>query len=124
VLEANGIKISMDGVGRALDNIYIERFWRTIKYEEIFLKEYRNLKELKVGVSKYMNFYNKTRFHQSLNYKTFDQIYKESEKNRNKVIIPHYSWIMSYSRRKEYDFERCVDIFKEGRIVDDELRSA
>ena len=124
VLEANGIKISMDGVGRALDNIYIERFWRTIKYEEIYLKEYRNLKDLKIGVSKYMDFYNKTRFHQSLNYKTPDQIYTKSEVTENKVIIPHYSWIISYSRMKEYDFERCVDIFKKGRSVDDELRIA
>jgi len=63
-----GIKISMDGKGRCIDNVYIERFWRTIKYEAIFLNEYHTLIELKKGIKKYIYFYNFERYHQSLNY--------------------------------------------------------
>ncbi|WP_416430896.1 IS3 family transposase [Piscirickettsia salmonis] len=64
-----GIKISMDGKGRATDNIAIERFWRSAKYENIYLSEYANVKELKAGVTEYIEFYNNKRFHQTLDYK-------------------------------------------------------
>lgn len=69
------VRISMDGKGRALDNIYVERLWRTLKYEDIYLKGYDDFSELKAGVSRYFEFYNTERFHQSLKYKTPDQIY-------------------------------------------------
>ena len=69
------IRISMDGKGRALDNIYIERFWRSLKYEDIYIKDYKSMAELKKGIKRYMKFYNSERFHQSLNYKTPDEIY-------------------------------------------------
>lgn len=75
VLEEQQIKISMDGKGRALDNVYIERLWRSLKYENIFLNEYKNLKELKGGVSSYFEFYNSERYHQSLTYRTPDEVY-------------------------------------------------
>lgn len=75
VLEDRQVKISMDGKGRALDNVYVERLWRSLKYENIFLNEYRNLKELKGGVSSYFEFYNSERYHQSLVYKTPDEVY-------------------------------------------------
>ena len=60
----------MDGKGRYLDNIFIERLWRTIKYEEVYLKKYESGIEAKNGLELYMPFYNKERLHQSLNYKT------------------------------------------------------
>lgn len=70
-----GIKISMDGKGRCLDNIYIERFWRSIKYEAIYLNEYDDLKSLHKGIEAYIEFYNHQRYHQSLNYATPASIY-------------------------------------------------
>lgn len=70
VLEKNDIKISMDGKGRAIDNIFIERFWRSIKYEDIYIKRYENGKEAHIGIRKYIIFYNYKRSHQSLKYKT------------------------------------------------------
>lgn len=70
VLEKHHVEISMDGKGRALDNIYVERLWRSLKYEDIYLKSYANMIELKEGIKKYFIFYNTERFHQSLNYLT------------------------------------------------------
>ena len=58
VLESHGIQISMDGVNRALDNIFVERFWRSLKYEDIYLKDYRTMTELKDGLARYLRFYN------------------------------------------------------------------
>ena len=74
-LNEYSIRISMDGKGRALDNVYVERLWRSLKYEDIFLSDYRNLKELKGGVKLYFEFYNSERYHQSLNYLTPDSVY-------------------------------------------------
>ena len=70
------IKISMDGKGRAFDNIFTERLWRTVKYEEVYLKDYGNHFEAKEQLSKYLNFYNSKRLHQSLNYQTPEMVYK------------------------------------------------
>ena len=75
VLKKHVIRISMDGKGRALDNVYVERLWWSLKYEDIFLKDYRNLKELKGGVSSYFKSYNTERYHQSLMYQTPDEVY-------------------------------------------------
>jgi putative transposase len=71
----HGIQISMDGKGRATDNIAIERFWRSVKYENIHLSEYKNIRELKEGVAEYIEFYNNKRFHQSLGYKKPMDVY-------------------------------------------------
>jgi len=70
------IKISMDGKGRAFDNIFTERLWRTVKYEEVYLKDYENYFEAKENLSKYFSFYNSKRLHQSLNYQTPLSVYK------------------------------------------------
>lgn len=72
------IRISMDGKGRCYDNIFIERFWRSLKYEEIYLKSYDNVSELKCEVQKYMDYYNNERPHQSLGYKTPCYVFNES----------------------------------------------
>lgn len=69
------IKISMDGRGRCMDNIFTERLWRTVKYENIYLNEYGNINEARDGLTEYFTFYNEKRKHQSLNYRTPAQIY-------------------------------------------------
>lgn len=74
-LQAGGIKISMDGKGRALDNVFVERLWRSVKYEEIYLKGYENLREVREGLEKYFKFYNEERPHQGLGYRTPAEVY-------------------------------------------------
>lgn len=69
------IKISMDGRGRCMDNIFTERLWRSVKYENIYLNEYRNAGEARQGLTEYFKFYNEKRRHQSLDRKTPAQIY-------------------------------------------------
>lgn len=80
ILKNFKIKISMDGKGRALDNVYIERLWRTLKYENIFLHDYESVTELKKGIKRYFQFYNTERLHQSLNYKTPNDMYHNTLK--------------------------------------------
>ncbi|MDP3900213.1 MAG: IS3 family transposase [bacterium] len=75
ILEENKIRISMDGRGRCMDNIFTERLWRTVKYENVYLNEYGNIGEADQGLSEYFKFYNEKRRHQSLDYKTPAQIY-------------------------------------------------
>ncbi len=70
VLLDKNIKISMDGRGRALDNIFVERLWRTVKYENIYMNDYQTVPELQSGLARYFEFYNQERLHQSLNYQT------------------------------------------------------
>jgi putative transposase len=69
-LEAAGIRISMDGRGRALDNVFVERLWRTVKYEHVYLHEYTSVPDLERGLGDYFTFYNHDRLHQSLCYQT------------------------------------------------------
>lgn len=75
ILENRQIQISMDGRGRVFDNIFIERLWRTVKYEEIYLKEYSTGIEAYNSLENYVQFYNQERFHQSLNYQTPEKVY-------------------------------------------------
>ena len=76
ILVDYNIQINMDGKDRALDNIRIERLWRSLKYEDIYLKRYETMKDLKTGINAYFNFYNTARFHQSLDYNVPDEMYK------------------------------------------------
>jgi putative transposase len=69
------IKISMDGKGRAHDNIFIERFWRSLKYEEVYIHDYQSVKEAISRLKYYFNYYNHRRIHQSLDYKTPAEVY-------------------------------------------------
>ena len=78
ILVAAAVRISMDGRGRALDNIFIERFWRSLKYEEIYLKNYATVSALSAGLVHYFDFYNYRRPHQALNYRTPAQLYGAS----------------------------------------------
>jgi len=75
VLKAHEIRISMDGRGRLADNIFVERLWRSLKYEEVYLKDYETVFEALAGIGEYFRFYNEERFHQSLNYKTPAEVY-------------------------------------------------
>lgn len=84
ILQDHGIRISMDGRGRWRDNVHIERLWRTVKYEDIYLQGYENLRALKRGLASYFDFYNRYRFHQNLDYETPDQRY-ESFKSGEKA---------------------------------------
>lgn len=70
MLTSHSISISMDGRGRCLDNIFVERLWRTVKYENVYLKGYQTIPEARSGLAEYFDFYNKERFHQSLDNKT------------------------------------------------------
>jgi len=69
-LEATGVRVSMDGRGRALDNIFVERLWRSVKYEDVYLRDYQTVRELDAGLGRYFRFYNQERPHQSLGYRT------------------------------------------------------
>jgi putative transposase len=74
-LAAREIAISMDGRGRCMDNIFIERLWRTLKYEEVYLKDYQSVTEARAGIERYFRFYNQERIHQSLDYRTPAEIW-------------------------------------------------
>ena len=76
VLKRHSIEISMDGKGRALDNVYVERMWRSLKYEDIYLQSYETMSQMADGVDRYFQFYNRERFHQSLDYRTPDEMYE------------------------------------------------
>lgn len=78
ILKSDGIKISMNGKGRAIDNIYIERFWRTIKYGEVYLKDYEDVANAINGIGSYIKKYNERRPHSSIEGKTPEQVYDES----------------------------------------------
>ena len=74
-LEARGVRVSMDGKGRWVDNVFVERLWRSVKYEDIYLHAYETVSEVKVTLASYFSFYNARRPHQSLEYRTPDEMY-------------------------------------------------
>jgi putative transposase len=76
-LEAAGVAVSMDGRGRCLDNVFVERLWRTVKYEDIYLRGYEAVPELQQGLGRYFRYYNEERLHQALDYRTPAAVYRE-----------------------------------------------
>jgi putative transposase len=74
-VEAAGVQISMDGKGRALDNVFTERLWRSLKYEEVYLHEYDSPREARQGITRYLALYNEHRPHQALGYQTPASVY-------------------------------------------------
>lgn len=74
-LEVSGVRISWDGRGRAMDNIFIERLWRSVKYEDVYLRDYANVSEAIDGIDRYFHFYNTQRPHQALGYRTPEQVF-------------------------------------------------
>ncbi|MGA1847657.1 IS3 family transposase [Deferribacter abyssi] len=77
ILKDNEISISMDAKGRSIDNIAIERFFRTLKYEDVYPKSYNTIKEARDGIAEYINIYNSKRIHSSIGYKTPDKVYND-----------------------------------------------
>lgn len=75
-LESAGVAVSMDGRGRALDNVFVERLWRSVKYEDIYIRGYDAVPELHLGLARYFAFYNNERLHQSLGYRTPVAVYR------------------------------------------------
>ena len=75
-LERAGVSVSMDGRGRCLDNVFVERLWRSVKYEDVYLRFYETVLELERGLRAYFVFYNEERFHQSLDYRTPAEVYR------------------------------------------------
>ena len=78
VLRAHGVAISMDGRGRFADNIFVERLWRSLKYEEVYLNAYENVAQARRGIAAYFEFYNHQRLHQALGYRAPRQLLEES----------------------------------------------
>lgn len=87
VLESNDVTISMDGKGRCFDNIFVERVWRTIKYEEVYLNDYQNVNQAKESIGRYINCYNNVRLHSSLDYQTPNEVYTGIKKQQWPIII-------------------------------------
>jgi putative transposase len=76
-LESAGVAVSMDGRGRCLDNVFVERLWRTVKYEDIYLWRYEGVPQLQQGLERYFPYYNEERLHQALDYRAPAQVYQE-----------------------------------------------
>jgi putative transposase len=85
MLRAAGIRISMDGKGRCMDNIFIERLWRSLKYEDIYLRAYATGPEARLGIARWMSAYNATRPHQALGYQTPDEVF-DATPSRPEVV--------------------------------------
>ena len=86
VLLKEGITISMDGRGRALDNIFVERLWRSVKHEDVYLKGYATMSDLLIGLTEYFVLYNTERPHQSLGYDTPDQVYRTANGGGARIV--------------------------------------
>jgi putative transposase len=91
ILKAHGVAISMDGRGRAFDNIFIERLWRSTKYEEVYVHDYASGMEAHTGLKRYFTIYNNIRFHQALEYKTPYEIYFGKKSKIKLKIEPRLS---------------------------------
>jgi len=87
ILKSHGIQISMDGKGRSIDNICIERFWRSIKYEEIYLNDYKSMSELRYSINQYMEKYNSRRLHSAIGNKTPNEVYFKAINNIDNDLL-------------------------------------
>ena len=81
VLQHEGVAISMDGKGRAIDNIFVERLWRSLKYEDVYLHDYTTLADAQAGIAKWIRFYNERRPHQTLDNRTPMEVYRGRRSN-------------------------------------------
>jgi len=95
MLKEKEVAISMDGKGRYLDNIFIERLWRSLKYEEVYLKAYEDIKEARVSIADWIRFYNFERPHQSLNYSTPWEAHQKIQQDEQKDIDQTVSYVVS-----------------------------
>jgi putative transposase len=117
VLIQNGITISMDGRGRALDNIFVERLWRTVKYEDVYLKKYDGLQDLLIGLTQYFVFYNQERYHQSLGYKTPHEVYQTAIGGGAK-IIDKFSGTEEVTKSVHTNWDSAIQLeYEQGSIL-------
>jgi len=105
---SNGTAEAMDGRGRAFDNIFVERLWRTVKYEDVYLRGYSSLGELTVGLSDYFQFYNAERPHQSLDKQTPDEVYRNGQGGG--ATIPDHFKDQSVETGREKTAQRCAAV--------------
>lgn len=96
-LEEAGVRVSMDGRGRAFDNIFVERLWRTVKYEDIYIKDYATVPDLYNGLRAYFQLYNYERPHQSLDYQTPAEVYFGGRQEFSLPLNPHLNLVDSWS---------------------------
>ena len=106
LLKAADVSISMDGRGRAFDNIFVERLWRTVKYEDIYLRGYASLGELTIGLADYFQFYNTERSHQSLGNQTPDEVYQSRQSGG--ASIPDHFGASKAVPENEQTGQRCA----------------
>ena len=85
VLLDAGVRISMDGKGRCLDNVFVERLWRSLKYEDVYLRRYGLMPEAAIGIGRYIKFFNSERPHQSFQFQTPDSVFEQSLRGRSKI---------------------------------------
>jgi putative transposase len=125
-LAAAGVQISMDGKGRFLDNIFIERLWRSLKYEEVFTHAYASVSEARLGIGAWMKFYNDERKHQSLGNKTPSQIFASAKNGvaqacgydgQNKDVLPTSPQAQQPPKEKESKHERKVVAYETERLA-------
>jgi len=83
-----GVKVSMDGKGRCMDNVFTERLWRSLKHEEVYLHAYETGVEAHTGIGSWIRFYNEERFHQALNYQTPRSVYKQASRGKLPLVEP------------------------------------
>jgi putative transposase len=103
VLEDRKVAISMDGKGRFLDNIFIERLWRSLKYEEVYLRAYEDIKQARAGIAEWIRFYNFDRPHQALEYSTPWEIYQNSkleEQKEERTLDTVVSYVVSIEQEQ------------------------
>ena len=81
-LKAGGVRISMDGRGRALDNVFVERLWRSVKYEDVYVRDYQSVWDARQHLARYFGFYNEERLHQALGYRTPAAVYQGSDRGQ------------------------------------------
>jgi len=94
----------MDGKGRYLDNILVERLWRSLKYEEVYLKTYQSGKEARQGINDYLDFYNRERPHQALDYRTPGRVFGEGQSRR---YLPEQEMDVPWRQKDSLDIHRC-----------------
>jgi len=112
LLVKTGVAISMDGKGRFLDNIFIERLWRSLKYEDIFIKAYGSVAEARLGINAWMKFYNEERKHQALGYRTPREIFAVSIARR---YVHNASALNTYPQAPQSQTEK--DSIDEGEVI-------
>jgi putative transposase len=106
-LRAHGIAISMDGRGRALDNIFVERLWRSVKYEDVYLQGYAGVPDLLLGLASYFEFYNAERYHQSLGYLTPDEVYRTANGGGARIVDKYGEKETAGTESKTKTGQRC-----------------